>query len=78
MTTKMLKKRINISATKEMSLSIAYLAKRDGSTVTTKATELIHSAIELEEDMALATIANARMATGKKYLTHEHVWKSRK
>jgi hypothetical protein len=74
MTTKN-KKRINITADKEVETALLHAAKRDGIHVTTKATQLLRLALELEEDIALASIANARLASSAKYISHESAWK---
>jgi hypothetical protein len=75
MSTKVSKKRISISADKDIEEALTQAAKRDGVLVTTKATELLRLALELEEDMALAYLAEQRLAKKAKPLTHDQVWK---
>jgi hypothetical protein len=68
------KKRINITADQDVELALVQAAKREGVPVTTKATELLRLALELEEDLALGALADGRSARGK-YLSHESVWR---
>ena len=44
--------------------------------VATKAGELLEQALELEEDLIWAEIADQRSREKAKYLSHEIVWKS--
>jgi hypothetical protein len=75
MSTKAGKKRISISADKDIEEALTQAAKRDGVLVTTKATELLRLALELEEDMALASLAEQRTKRPAKFLSHDQVWK---
>lgn len=68
------KKRINISVSKDIEQVINLLAKRDEVPVATKARQLIQEALEIEEDFALAKLADERFATVKKWVSHEEVW----
>lgn len=77
MSTKTNKKRISITANPDIELALIDAAKRDGVLVTTKATELLRLALELEEDLALGTFAAKREASQTKYLSHESAWKQK-
>lgn len=69
------KKRIGITADRDVEAALYSAAKRDGLPVTTKATELLRLALELEEDLALACLAGNRLNTKTKYVAHEAVWR---
>jgi hypothetical protein len=70
------KTRINIPVSDRVNKAIEILAKRDETSVSTKAWELIQTALELEEDAGLLMIAQEREKHSKKsdYLSHEEVW----
>ncbi len=69
------KTRINITADKETEKALIRAAKRDQVPVATKVAELLHLALELEEDLMLGQIIDQR-ATGKKahFISHERAW----
>ena len=75
-------KRINISPKPDDFAFIKELAKRDGVTVTTKASQLIHLALEWEEDIMLSALAEERLndrAEGKsEVISHDEFWKDLK
>ncbi len=83
MSTKTTKKRINITADADVLSAINSAAMRDGVLVTTKATELLRLALLLEEDLALANVADSRVRGNTntypqdkiKYISHESAWK---
>ena len=60
------KKRINISVSNDVEKALESLAKRDEVPVATKAVQLLRSALEIEEDFALAKVADSRLDTVKK------------
>lgn len=68
------KKRINISVSSDVEKAIESLAKRDEVPVATKAAQLVRNALEIEEDFALAKLADERLRTEKEWFTHEEVW----
>lgn len=69
------KKRINITLPDEMEDAINKLALRDAVPTATKAVELIHLALEIEEDDFLNEIAEKRMQKKKmKYYSHKEAW----
>lgn len=69
------KKRINITADADVEAALIRSAKRDKLPVTTKATELLRLALELEEDVVLGFLANERFSKRERYLSHEKAWK---
>ncbi len=70
-----LKRRLNITLAPELDVAITRIAKRDNVPEATKAAELLAFAINLEEDIALETIASARDTKGSKLISHDAVWK---
>ena len=75
MTTKTIKRRINIPPDKEMESAFVSIVKRDKMPVTTKAKELLRLALELEEDVAWSALVEERLANHKKFISHEEAWK---
>jgi hypothetical protein len=69
-----IKKRINITLSKELESALLHFAKRDQVPQATKAEEFLRIGMELEEDIVLETIAHERQRTAKKFLSHEDVW----
>jgi len=71
------KTRINITVPADIDLAVQKLAKRDNTSLSAKALELVRRAIEIEEDAALLRIATQREARAKKsdYAGHEQVWR---
>ncbi len=68
------KTRINLTVPSAVEQSLARLAKRDETTVATVALDLIHRALETEEDVALLAVAKAR--SGKtRFVSHGRAWK---
>ena len=70
------KQRINITVDKDTNWILKTLAKRDSVSVSAKAVELLEDALELEEDLALAAIADARSKKKVKYIPFEKAWKN--
>ena len=70
--------RINIVIDEPMRKAVERLASRDNVSLSLKARDLLRQALELEEDAALALLADERSSTlrGKKTLSHEKVWGS--
>lgn len=70
------KDRINITVGKDTSWAIKQLAKRDRVPASTKVRELVEKAIELEEDLIWAEIADKRAKEKNvKYIDHDTFWK---
>jgi hypothetical protein len=68
--------RVNIVLEKPLYGDIERLAKRDGVSLSLKVRDLVREALEIEEDVALAHLADEREKTfnRKKALTHDEVW----
>ena len=68
--------RINIVIDEPTRKAVERLANRDKVSLSLKARDLIRLALELEEDVALALLADERSKTlrGKKTLSHDEVW----
>lgn len=71
-----LKKRINISVSKDLDDALIKLAKRDQVPQATKAEEMIRLGIELEEDILLERLASERLRTSRKFISHREVWRT--
>jgi len=68
------KQRINITTDPNIEAALKNAAKRDGVPVATKASELLAIGLELEEDIALASIAISRTAKDTEYISHAQAW----
>ncbi len=68
--------RINVVLEKPIYKTIKELAKRDGVSLSLKVRDLVKEAIEIEEDIGLARIAEKREKsfTKSKALKHKEVW----
>jgi metal-responsive CopG/Arc/MetJ family transcriptional regulator len=68
--------RINVVLDKTLYRSVQRIARKDGVSLSLKVRDLVKEALEMEEDIALATIAEEREKTfdRKKSLTHNEVW----
>lgn len=71
------KPRVNIIVEQPLYMAMQDLANREGVSMSTIARNLIREAIELREEVALATFADKQMKTfnRKASLSHEAVWK---
>ena len=70
------KKGINIILEEPLYKTVEELADRDGVSLSLKARDLIKEALEIQEDVALTSFANARGKTFRKSkaLKHDEVW----
>lgn len=68
------KTRINLTVPSSVEHALTKLAKRDETTVATIALDLIHRALETEEDMALLALAKQRAGKAR-FVSHENAWK---
>lgn len=69
------KARINITAEPEIEQALRLAARREGIPVATKAAELLAIGLELEEDIALAALAEERVKTPKKeFIPYAKIW----
>lgn len=70
------KQRINITVDKETDWALKQLAKIDKIPVATKVSQMLREALELQEDLILAEIADKRSKMkGVKYIDHDTFWK---
>ncbi|MBM4135695.1 MAG: toxin-antitoxin system, antitoxin component [Nitrospira sp.] len=68
--------RVNVVLETPLYNSVEHLAKRDGVSLSLKVRDLIKEALEMEEDVALAVLAEKRERTFSKTksLKHDEVW----
>ena len=68
--------RVHVVLEKPLYRTIEQLAKRDGISLSLKVRDLVKEALEIEEDIALTALAEAREKTFKKAtaLKHKEVW----
>lgn len=68
--------RINVVLEKPLYQNVERIARKDGVSLSLKVRDLVKEALEMEEDIALASIAEKREETftRKKALTHTEVW----
>ena len=69
-----LKHRINISLPDSLDAALLELARRDNMPQATKAAELLHLAVEIEEDQIWNALAKKRDTKQAKYIAHEKAW----
>ncbi len=70
------KNRINVSLPRDIDNALSKLSRRDNMPRATKATDLLRTALELEEDIYLGAIASERASTSRSlFVSHEKVWK---
>lgn len=68
--------RVNVVFEQPLYTNIERLAARDGVSLSLKVRDLVREALEIEEDIALTHIAEARgkSFSRKKSLAHDEVW----
>jgi len=68
--------RINVVLDQSLYQNIQFLAEKDGVSLSTKVRDLVREALELQEDLYLAALAEGREKTFDRSsaLTHEEVW----
>ncbi len=68
--------RVNVLLEKPLYRRIEHLAKRDGVSLSLKVRDLVKEALEIEEDIALTSLAEAREKTFRRAtaLKHNEVW----
>ena len=70
------KHRINITADKDVEKALIRSAKRDGIPTASKAANLLRIALELEEDLAWAELADQRLSEKNiKWVSHKMAWR---
>ena len=72
--------RVNVVLERPLYDALGRLARREGSSLSTKARDLIRGALETYEDLALAKVAEERERTlvRSAALTHDEVWRGRR
>lgn len=72
--------RVNVVLERPLYDAIGRLARREGTSLSTKARDLLRDALETQEDLGLAKIAAERERTldRRSALTHEAVWGARR
>lgn len=72
--------RVNVVLERPLYDALGRLARREGSSLSTKARDLLRDAIETHEDLGLAGIAEERDRTmdRRAALTHAAVWRPRR
>jgi hypothetical protein len=65
--------RINVVLDKPLYKNVQFLAKKDGVSLSTKLRDLIKEALDVQEDIFLAKLAEKREGSFQA-LTHEQVW----
>ena len=68
--------RVNVVLERPLYNNVERLAERDGVSLSLKVRDLVREALEIEEDIALAHLAEAREKSfhKKKALKHDEVW----
>ena len=70
-----LNRRLNITLPPELDWAISKIAKRDRVPESTKAVELLRSALLVEEDSVWERLAKSRDKKGVKFISHNKAWK---
>lgn len=70
-----MKKRLNISLSKEMEKALATVALRDAMPQATKAVHLLALALEIEEDQVFEQMARTRDTKTARFVSHTQAWK---
>jgi len=68
--------RINVVLDDHLFRNVQFLAEREGVSLSTKVRDLVREALEIQEDLDLASFAETRERTFKKTaaLSHEETW----
>jgi predicted DNA-binding protein len=68
--------RVNVVLDDHLFRNVQLLAKREGVSLSTKVRDLVKEALEIQEDLYLASFAETRERTFKKSvaLSHEETW----
>lgn len=72
--------RVNVVLERPLYEALGRIARREGSSLSTKARDLLRDALDTYEDLELAKIAKERELTLERSmgLTHEEVWRPRR
>lgn len=69
-----IKTRINITADADVEEALRRSAKRENMPVAAKAAEFLRLALEIEEDLMLASVADQRFKSSRRFMSHEKAW----
>ena len=69
-----LNRRLNITLSPELDWAISKIAKRDRVPESTKAVEVLRSALLVEEDSVWEKLANERYKQKSKHISHKKAW----
>ena len=67
--------RLSITLDRELRRDLRLAAKKRGKSLSATAAELLRDALDRDEDMTFARLANKREKSVKRWLGHENVWK---
>lgn len=70
-----MKRRLNITLAPDVEKLVSQIAKRDRVPEATKISELLRTSLMMEEDKALATLADERLYEKGRKLTHNAMWR---
>ena len=68
------KKRLNVILSPDVEWAITKVAKRDAVAVSAKASELLRSALLIEEDSVWDGLAETRYKEKSKHISHDKAW----
>lgn len=70
--------RVNVVLERPVYVTLARLARRDGTSLSVKARDLLREALESHEDLVLANLAESRERTfdRSRSLSHREVWRT--
>lgn len=67
--------RINVTLDPETAKFLAFMAAKQNKSTSAVARDLIEQAIETDEDAYWIKVAEERIQSGEKYISHEEAWK---
>jgi plasmid stability protein len=67
--------RLNVVLDRELQKDLRLAAKRRGKSLSAVAADLLRDALERDEDMMLARLADKREKSVKRWHSHDDVWK---
>jgi plasmid stability protein len=67
--------RLSVVLDRELQRELRLAAKKRGKSLSATAPELLRDALECDEDIMLARLANKRDKSVKRWLGHEDIWK---
>ena len=67
--------RLNVVLDRELQKDLRLAAKRRGKSLSAVAADLLRDALERDEDLMLARLAEKREKSVKRWYSHEDVWK---